>query len=164
MRPPTPSSDALRAAVVGEARRWLGTPYLHQARVLGVGCDCVGLILAAGIDSGVLCVPSAAWVPFAAYSRTPNPRRIERALRLFLRPCDDPGEGDVGWCDWGMGPPMHLMIRTILPDGRAGMIHADGRGPKRVVEHGFAAEWPDRVHSWWRYPAIEGDVNFFDHK
>lgn len=149
-----PKSEALRAAVAGEARRWLGTPYQHQARLLGVGVDCVGLVVAAGEGAGVLAIESNAWAPFAAYSRTPNPRRIERALRLFLKPCDDPGEGDVGWADWGNGPPMHMLIRTILPDGRPGMIHADGRGPHRVVEHGFAAEWPDRVRSWWRFPGI----------
>lgn len=32
------------AAVVAEARLWLGTPYLHQASVRGVGCDCLGLL------------------------------------------------------------------------------------------------------------------------
>jgi len=26
------------------ARKWIGTPYLHQASVQGVGCDCLGLI------------------------------------------------------------------------------------------------------------------------
>lgn len=32
------------SAVVTEARRWVGTPYVHQASVLGAGCDCLGLI------------------------------------------------------------------------------------------------------------------------
>ncbi|MBI1385702.1 MAG: peptidase P60 [Rhizobiales bacterium] len=37
--------DALsRARVVAEARRWLATPYAHQASLLGVGCDCLGLV------------------------------------------------------------------------------------------------------------------------
>ncbi|RMD47083.1 MAG: peptidase [Alphaproteobacteria bacterium] len=31
-------------AVVAEARRWLGTPYAHQASVRGAGCDCLGLV------------------------------------------------------------------------------------------------------------------------
>lgn len=31
-------------AVVDEARRWLGTPYCHQASIIGHGCDCLGLI------------------------------------------------------------------------------------------------------------------------
>lgn len=31
-------------AVVHAARGWIGTPYLHQASVKFVGCDCLGLI------------------------------------------------------------------------------------------------------------------------
>lgn len=34
----------MNADVVGIARSWLGTPYLHQASVKGVGCDCLGLL------------------------------------------------------------------------------------------------------------------------
>lgn len=33
-----------RACLVAEARRWIGTPYQHQASVRGAGCDCLGLI------------------------------------------------------------------------------------------------------------------------
>ncbi len=33
-----------RALIVATARRWLGTPYHHQASMLGVGCDCLGLV------------------------------------------------------------------------------------------------------------------------
>lgn len=30
--------------IVTAARAWIGTPYLHQASVKGVGCDCLGLL------------------------------------------------------------------------------------------------------------------------
>ncbi len=30
--------------IVAEARQWIGTPYIHQASVRQVGCDCLGLI------------------------------------------------------------------------------------------------------------------------
>lgn len=30
--------------IVDIARAWIGTPYLHQASVKGVGCDCLGLL------------------------------------------------------------------------------------------------------------------------
>ena len=30
--------------VVGVARSWIGTPYVHQGAVRGAGCDCLGLI------------------------------------------------------------------------------------------------------------------------
>ncbi|MDX2155147.1 MAG: peptidase P60 [Hyphomicrobiaceae bacterium] len=33
-----------RADIVNAARRWVGTPYHHQASCLGVGTDCVGLV------------------------------------------------------------------------------------------------------------------------
>ena len=29
--------------VIAAARAWLGTPYVHQASLLGAGCDCLGL-------------------------------------------------------------------------------------------------------------------------
>lgn len=31
-------------AVVRAARRWIGTPYRHQASVLGAGADCLGVV------------------------------------------------------------------------------------------------------------------------
>jgi NlpC/P60 family putative phage cell wall peptidase len=33
-----------RAAIVATARRWIGTPYLHQASLCHIGCDCLGLV------------------------------------------------------------------------------------------------------------------------
>ena len=33
-----------RAALLTEARRWIGTPYRHQASTMGSGADCLGLI------------------------------------------------------------------------------------------------------------------------
>ncbi len=33
-----------RAAIVAQARAWIGTPYRHQASLRGVGCDCLGLL------------------------------------------------------------------------------------------------------------------------
>lgn len=32
-----------RATIVACARRWIGTPYRHQASLIHVGCDCLGL-------------------------------------------------------------------------------------------------------------------------
>lgn len=33
-----------RSDIVLEARRWIGTPYRHQASLIGVGADCLGLV------------------------------------------------------------------------------------------------------------------------
>ncbi len=39
---PLASTD--RAKIVAEARRWIGTPYRHQASCIGAGADCLGLV------------------------------------------------------------------------------------------------------------------------
>src|SRR5262245_1410905 len=33
-----------RSEIVIETRRWLGTPYRHQASLMGAGTDCLGLV------------------------------------------------------------------------------------------------------------------------
>ncbi len=38
------SESPVDRAVAEAARRWVGTPYVHQASVRGVGCDCLGLV------------------------------------------------------------------------------------------------------------------------
>jgi NlpC/P60 family putative phage cell wall peptidase len=32
------------AQIINLSREWLGTPYIHQASLKGIGCDCLGLI------------------------------------------------------------------------------------------------------------------------
>jgi len=43
----------VRAAIVAEARSWLGTPYHHMARVKGAGVDCGQLLAAVYENAGV---------------------------------------------------------------------------------------------------------------
>ena len=47
-------TPAQRAAVVAEARSWLGTPYHHQACLKGVGADCAQMPLAVYAAAGVI--------------------------------------------------------------------------------------------------------------
>ncbi len=45
-----------RSSVVAEARKWLNTPYHHQADILGSGIDCGMLLVRIFVDTG-LCEP-----------------------------------------------------------------------------------------------------------
>ncbi len=36
--------SAKQEQAIIEARKWLGTPYQHQASLCSVGCDCLGLV------------------------------------------------------------------------------------------------------------------------
>lgn len=143
----------LSEAVVREAREWLGTPYRHQARLRGVGVDCVGLIVGVGLATGALIgFDDAAFSPFKGYGRLPHPERMGEAMRRFLCQIETPRPGDIAWIEWRSSLPMHLAILAEA-DGRATMIHATNQ-IGRVVEHGFVAPWPGMVDSWWRYPAL----------
>lgn len=149
-----PSIDA--RLVVHEARTWIDTPYDHQGRLKGHRVDCAGVIIEAGIVTGAFNLTRAdfglAWKLFKGYGRLPNPRRALKAFELLMVPIEDPRHGDVAYLRWGDGPPMHLaMLATDL--AYPTMIHAHGL-IGRCTEHSFAGEWPGRVHSWWRYPAL----------
>jgi hypothetical protein len=47
-------SDERRAAVVAEARTWLGTPYHHSADVKGHGVDCAMILIRVYADCGLI--------------------------------------------------------------------------------------------------------------
>jgi len=153
MRKPSPADR-----VVAAARSWISTPYVHQHRTKGVGADCVGLVIAAGLEANVLPTwTEEAWAPHRGYGRAPNPEHMGRAIRQFLEPLDlDPAQlappGSVAFIGWRRHLPMHLAIMAIADD-RPTMIHAFA-GIGKVVEHGFVDPWPARVISWWRYPGV----------
>ena len=46
--------DEQRAAVVAEAKSWLGTPWRHRGRVKGAGVDCAQFVIKAYAGAGVI--------------------------------------------------------------------------------------------------------------
>ena len=130
--------------IVREAREWIGTPYHHQARVKGAGCDCVGLFIGIGESVGIPAMFESDY-PVTFKGRT---------LRSYLvRNCTEMRE--VGLYDAPVGAilaftmrqdegPHHVALRT--PDG---MLHAWSTG---VVEHGL--RWLERLDSVWWHPEV----------
>jgi cell wall-associated NlpC family hydrolase len=89
-----------RAAVVAEARRWIGTPYHSCADIIGVGVDCGMLLVRVFVDTG-LCAP------FDPRPYAPDwhlHRGEERYLGFVFDRCherDAPGPGDVAVFRYG---------------------------------------------------------------
>jgi len=130
--------------IVTAARACIGTPFMHQGRVAGVGLDCVGLARIPAVTLGLEIGD------YDGYSRQPDPAVMEAKLNEFLD-LVEPGDmqlGDILWLSFAK-EPMHLAI--FAGDT---IIHAVSMGPGKVVEHGFRAPWPQRVVGVYRYRGI----------
>lgn len=90
-----------RAAVVAEARTWIGTPYHHAASLKGVGVDCGQMPMAVYHAAGL--VPK---IEVDEYSQDWNLHRDEErylnVVTRFAREVPGPtGPGDLVLYQWG---------------------------------------------------------------
>lgn len=147
------TAAACRAdAIVAEARRWIGTPYRHQASCRGAGTDCLGLLR--GIWRVVL-GPEPEPVPSYTADWS-EPSRQEDLLAAAGRHLDavDPAAarpGDVVVLRMREGGvAKHLGILARSPLGHATLIHAySGHG---VVESPLTPAWERRIAGRFRFP------------
>jgi cell wall-associated NlpC family hydrolase len=125
----TTPRHATAAAAVALARAGLGTPWGHQARVRGVGVDCVGLLLAVARTLGV--VPPGFDV--LGYGRTPDGASLMANLRQHLPELPQAHMRPGDFVCVAFGPhPQHVGVVVDYPHGGLGIVHAvNGRG---VVE------------------------------
>jgi NlpC/P60 family putative phage cell wall peptidase len=140
-----------RRDVVDRARLWVGTPYVHQARRCGVGCDCLGLVLGVWEDRfGTLPASPPGYTP--DWSEADGAERLWRAAEAHLegRPLSSPEVGDVLLFRMRQGAvAKHLGIQSAI-GADARFIHAySGRG---VVESRLTATWARRIVARFEFP------------
>lgn len=112
--------SALRAAVVAEAKTWIGTPFHHAARVKGAGVDCLMLLAEVYERAGVTAtrINPPFYVPDWHLHRDAE-RYLEGLLR-YACPIDVPASGDIALFRFGR-TYSHGAIVTEWPQ----LIHAD---------------------------------------
>ena len=137
--------------VLCEARRWIETPYVHQASRCGAGCDCLGLIL--GIWSALYGnMPEALPAYSRDWSEPKGDEALWRAARRHLRPkgLEDAAAGDVLLFRMREGAvAKHLGVQAEIGE-QATFIHAySGHG---VIESAFSAPWARRVVARFEFP------------
>lgn len=138
--------------IVAEARTWLGTPFHHQARLKGKGCDCLGLIVGV-VDT--LGLEDANGKKLAAYdevtySREPDGAYLTAKLTGLLDevPAAEARAGDLALFRIRENP-QHLAILTDY-EGGLGMIHSFAPS-RRVVEHRLDDEWKSKMIKVFRW-------------
>ena len=143
----------LRLKAAAEARRWIGTPYCHQASVRGAGTDCLGLLR--GIWRATLGDEPEQPPPYTSdWSEASGEERLSAAAMRHLLPIErhEVGVGDVLLFRMrASAPAKHLgiLVSEGLDQGR--MIHAySGHG---VCETHLTASWLRKLAAVFRFPA-----------
>ncbi|MEO0390406.1 MAG: NlpC/P60 family protein [Pseudomonadota bacterium] len=132
--------------IVEEARRWIGTPYVHQASTRGAGTDCLGLVR--GVWRGIYGQEPEVPPPYSMdWSEPQGDERLWRAALRHLQPVPQIDLGTVALFrmrDGGVAK--HLGIIS----GPGYFIHAySGYG---VVESPLSAPWRRRIVAQFAFP------------
>lgn len=141
------------ADIIEEARRWIGTPWRHQAYLRGVGCDCIGLIGGVAAEVGL----NRVWLSpetarFKSYGRHPNPDMLLEACDNFLDPIRRPEAlGDILVFSFVDRSPQHFGLLSRLDPHY--IIHAH-ISAGRVVENRLDDKWLRRLMRTYRFREI----------
>lgn len=140
------------AAIVAEARRWIGTPYVHQASTMGAGTDCLGLVRGVwrallGPEPEVAPPYTADWgevggVELLAAASLRHLRAVQPAAPL------NPGEVLLFRMN-DRAVAKHLGILVVAGDAPR-FVHAYER--HGVVESPLSQPWRARVAGRFQFP------------
>jgi len=133
--------------IVAAARSWIGTPYLHQASLKGVGCDCLGLLR--GVQRDVFGAEPERPPPYSAdWAEASGRETLAEAAERHLTPVAIEAfeAGDVLLFRWRPGlPAKHCAIAS----GRDAMVHAhDGASVAEVA----IGVWRRKLAYAFRFP------------
>ena len=145
-----------RADIVTAARRWIGTPYEHQASLIHVGCDCLGLVR--GVWREVI-----GQEPERAPAYTPDWAEASGAETLLH--AADRHFQFVALNEFREGDVLLFRFREHLPAKHLGvatssthMIHAHaGAG---VTEVAIGGHWRKKLVAAFVFPGVAEDFQF----
>ena len=140
-------TGAFTERVIAAARGWLGTPYVHQASVLGAGCDCLGL--ARGVWRELHGAEPGTPPPYTRdWGEAGGAEVLAEAARRFLLEIPVTAAGPGALILFRMArnaPAKHCGIRSA-----SGLIHAyEGAG---VIEEPWSPQWARKAAFAFLYP------------
>lgn len=134
--------------VVAEALAWLGTPYRHQGRKKGVGCDCIGLVL--GVWRGVYGRAPEQPEPYSPdWAEAGGSERLLAGVRRHFveKPQGEMAAGDLLVFRWRPHLPAKHAGILVAPDH---LVHAyEGMA---VSLSALAPQWRKRIAGVFAFP------------
>ena len=137
--------------IVTEARRWIGTPYRHQASKIGAGTDCLGLIR--GVWRGLLGDEPEAMPAYTVdWSETTGEETLLAAAARWLVP-KSLNSNDIGdvivFRMRSTSVAKHLGL-AARRGGIATFVHAyTGHG---VIETPLSTPWQRKIAGRFEFP------------
>ena len=136
----------IREEIIASARSIIGTPYVHQGRVKGVGVDCVGTILIVARELNLT------QFEISGYGRTSEGvEMFDEFVKQCGQPIENPLPGDILMFedkDW-----RHCGILACKGDDFT-LIHTH-RVAKKCVEHCLDAHWQTLIKAAFRFPGVQ---------
>lgn len=135
--------------MIAYARTWIGTPYVHQGRQRGVGCDCAGVLVGMADKFGHQ--PE----DMAGYSPIPRQDQLQALIGKQMESIEvaDIAPGDIVLMTLiKSGKPHHIGFITDY-GGALGVIHCNQLIGK-VVEHVLDDKWRSRIKLAFRFKDI----------
>jgi NlpC/P60 family putative phage cell wall peptidase len=146
-----------RAAIIAVARTWIGTPFAHQGRVKGLGCDCVGIPLCVAEELGANDKEGQPMTGklYASYSPQPEGNYVHRMCQKHLvqKPVSQMKAGDVISMNV-ISAPCHVGILGEDANGLT-IIHAFSGAANKVVEQPMDAKWRRRIAGCFAFSGVE---------
>lgn len=141
----------LGAAVVAAARAWIGTPYRHQASVMGAGADCLGLVR--GVWRTICGSEPEHVGPYTMdWSEASGDELLWRSARRHLAEVTgaDMAEGEVLLFRMRDGAVAKHLGIAASRNGAASFIHA--YSGHTVTESPLSEPWRRRIVARFRFP------------
>ena len=138
--------------IVTQARTWIGTPFHHQARLKGKGCDCLGLIVGVVDELGLKDKHGQPLAGYdeVTYSKEPDGAYLTEKLTVLLDevPIAEAQAGDLALFKVRENP-QHMAFLTDY-ENTLGMVHSYAPA-RRVVEHRLDDDWKQRLVKVFRW-------------
>jgi NlpC/P60 family putative phage cell wall peptidase len=134
--------------IIAAARSWLGTPYMHQQSLKGVGCDCLGLLR--GVWRDVVGDEPLEPPPYTPdWAEASGREALAEAAAALMEPVaiDAFAAGDVLLFRWRDNLPAKHCAIAVSADA---MIHAHDGAVVAEVPIGL---WRRRIAFAFRFPA-----------
>jgi hypothetical protein len=142
--------QSINNLIVLEVKKWIGTPFHQQGRQIGVGCDCIGLIIGVAKSIRSLSLTGKSW---EECDKTTYDCMTESALLIDLLPIhfkvvkSSFKVGNILLIEISQKQYHACIVTSVKPTK---IIHSCGALGK-VVEHKIIPQWLDKIRMIYRF-------------